>query len=171
MTYKPNLTASLLSLTLIGAGCSALDKSGYSEFFPPDDANRRVNQFVDVQANNGAQEDATLNAIHFDGPRLNSLGVEKLWRMIPDDGAADMTVYLNLPDDSMSAARKADVLAYLNETGMDSAHVKIQAGANPATHSPAQQGLLDLAKLDAASGDQSTSSSSGGSSSGGNSMK
>jgi hypothetical protein len=167
--HSKQFTTNLLAMVLLGAGCTATDKSGYSEFFPPDDGNRRVNQLIDAQANVGAQEDATLNAIHFDGPRLNSLGVEKLWRMIPDDNAADMTVYLNCPDDSMAAARKADVLAYLNETGVDAAHIKIQAGVNPATHSPAQQGMLDLAKLDAATAASSSSSSAGAS--GGSSMK
>jgi hypothetical protein len=163
MRHSKQLTTNLLAMALLGAGCTAMDKSGYGEFFPPDDGNRRVDQFIAAQSDNGAREDATLQAFHFDGPRLNSLGVEKLWRMIPDDNAADMTVYLNLPDDSMAAARKADVLAYLGEAGMDSAHLKVQSGPNPANPSPAQQGMLDLAKLDAGGGSSSAGASGGSS--------
>src|SRR3982751_1213691 len=108
-------TILLLSLGPVGLTACGTDGSYYKDFFPPADGTRRVDQIANAQADNGAREDATLQGHHFDGKKLNSLGCEKLDRMIPDDPDADITVYVNLPDSEIATARKTDVITYLGE--------------------------------------------------------
>jgi len=57
-------------------------------FFPEDTGEvRKPVQFTDAMAAAGARADATLGKHHFDGPRLNSLGEEKLALMLKDEHA------------------------------------------------------------------------------------
>jgi hypothetical protein len=158
-------TIFLLSLGTVGLTGCGTDGSYNKDFFPPTDGNRRVDQIADAQADKGAQEDATLQAIHFDGKKLNSLGCEKLDRMIPDDPDADITVYVNLTDSDIATARKTDVIAYLGEWGIPSSHVKIETGENPDNRVASEEQILNLPKADTgeAAGGSSSGSSSGGS--------
>lgn len=150
----------LLSVSLLSiAGCNA-DKSSMASFFPPNDGNRRVDQFIETQTNLGVRQDATLQAYHFDGKHLNSLGLEKLDRMIPDEPNTELVVYLNLADSPLSTARKDDVVAYLEEAGLDADLIKIENGVNPDSTSPTAPGLSQLAKTESEVGSTSTSSKS-----------
>lgn len=139
----------LLAVGLVGfAGCNS-DKSDMKSFFEPMDENRKVNRFINVQADEGARKDSTLQAYHFDGKKLNSLGLEKLDRLIPDEPDAQVVVYLNLSSTSdLSPARKDDVVAYLGECGIDATRVKVENGNNPETASPAAAGLSQLSKTE-----------------------
>src|SRR4051812_14440078 len=86
-----------LSLALAGlTGCDS-DKSSAQTFFPPDNDMRRSRQFMNVQATAGAREDLTLGAQHFTGGKLNSLGSQKLARIVPDGNDGDVIVYLDVP--------------------------------------------------------------------------
>src|SRR6188474_1553258 len=91
MNIKTLRTILLLSLGPVGLAACGTDGSYYKDFFPATDGNRRIDQIIDAQADNGAQDDATLQAHHFDGKKLNSLGCEKLDHMIPDDADAEIT--------------------------------------------------------------------------------
>src|SRR3954469_12270080 len=77
----------------------------------------KAGQFVEAQAAAGARSDGTLSRHHFDGGHLNSLGEDKLARMLKDDRAAEpMRVYLNVDEhDGASAARRTAVLAFLKD--------------------------------------------------------
>jgi hypothetical protein len=160
-------TILLLSLGTVGLTGCGTDGSYSKDFFPPTDGNRRVDQIVNAQADKGAAEDATLQSYHFDGKKLNSLGCEKLDRMIPDDADADITVYVNLTDSDISSARKTDVIAYLGEWGIASSHVKVVAGENPDNSTPSEEQILNLTKADTGeAGGSSSGGSSGGATSG-----
>ncbi|HVT91130.1 MAG TPA: hypothetical protein VHD56_19915 [Tepidisphaeraceae bacterium] len=154
-------------LALAGlVGCNE-DKSSMSDFFPKDDQNRHIRQLANAQAATGAKEDATLNAVHFDGSKLNSLGTNKLTLMLPNEGD-DVTVYLNLPAGEATTQRHDAVVAYLKTAGVEETHIKIENGPNPGVSHPTASELTNLAKTDssAAGGDASSGGDSFKSSSG-----
>jgi hypothetical protein len=166
---KLNLTNGIRTSLLVGlglcgsAGCQT-DKSSVTEFFPAEGA-QRIHNFADVQTANGAQEDATLQPAHFDGPRLNSLGEDKLDRMVFDDAQETVVVYLSLaPGDASNDARTQAVTEYLKERGIDPSRVKVETGTNPATSTPAATGLARMAKTETGGGEgeSSTDDSLGG---------
>ena len=110
----------------------------------------KAGQFVDAQAAAGARSDGTLSRYHFDGGHLNSLGEEKLSRMLKDDRAAEpMRVYLNVDEhDAASAARRTAVLAYLRDAGLAEGQVDIVYGANPENWSRTSRHLEGLKKTE-----------------------
>ena len=110
----------------------------------------KAGQFVDVQAAAGARSDGTLSRYHFDGGHLNSLGEDKLSRMLKDDRAADpMRVYLNVDErDGASAARRTAVLAFLKDAGLTDGQVEIVYGQNPENWSRTSRHLEDLKKTE-----------------------
>jgi hypothetical protein len=145
-------------------------------FFPGDAGEvRKPNQFADVQAAAGARNDAMLSRQHFDGPRLNSLGEEKLSYMLQDDDApAPMTVYLNLSEkDAVSKARQASVLTFLKDKGLADNQVSVLYGDNPAARSAAATHLARLKKTESgeaggtSGGTDGASDAQGGGSTGG----
>lgn len=150
-----SLTSALLLAGL--AGC-ATDGSEVKDFFPADNEQRHVRQMADAQATAGAREDATIGAAHFTGSKLNSLGTEKLCRMVPDDLTDDLVVNLNLPANDLTSARKDAVMAYLKTCGMDASHVKIHDGANMDVTHPVAYDLARMNKTE--SGDAAGASSS-----------
>jgi hypothetical protein len=157
MMTRMLLTGVMTAAAGAGIGC-ATDKSSAEEFFPPDGPDRRVNQFVNVQANNGAKEDATLRPAHFDGAELNPLGAEKLARMVPEDlndaPTHDVVVYLNLAEgDATTTARRDNVMKYLRACGLTEAQVELKAGANPAVDSPAASHLARMNKTESGGAD------------------
>src|SRR5437868_14135648 len=87
-------------IALYASGCKAPDQSmTHGENFPPDDAVRSAQRFMQVQSASGARADATMQPWHFDGNNLNSLGEQKLDLMLADDDANDpMVVFLNMPE-------------------------------------------------------------------------
>jgi len=108
----------------------------------------KAGQFVDAQAAAGARSDGTLSRHHFDGGRLNSLGEDKLSRMLRDDRSAEpMRVYLNVDEhDAASAGRRSAVLAFLKDAGLTDGQVEIVYGQNPENWSRTSRHLEDLKK-------------------------
>jgi len=128
-------------------GCQT-DKSSMTDFFPQEEE-QRVQNVRDAQAASGARADATLQPHHFDGDKLNSLGQEKLAKIVPDELEDDTVVYLNLPETAeKTAARRDDVMAYLKSLGVSEEHAKINLGTNPELTHPAEEGLTRLAKTE-----------------------
>ena len=107
-------------------------------------------QFVDAMSAAGARADGTLSGHHFDGRRLNSLGEDKLARMVRDEHSAEpMRVYLNLDErDGASRDRRAAALAFLKDAGLAESQVEIVFGQNPENWSPAARQLQNLSKTD-----------------------
>ena len=113
-------------------------------FFPEDTGEvRKPNQFAEVMAASGARADATLSQHHFDGPRLNSLGQEKLSYMLRDDRAPEpMSVYLNFGEkDELSKDRQDAVVQFLKDKGLEPRQIRVVYGYNPASWSPAAEPL------------------------------
>jgi hypothetical protein len=135
---------------LLGAavitGCT--DKSSMTEFFGPEDNTRRMHQAAAVQADCGAQEDATLYAFHFTGGRLNSLGAAKLARLVPDDSGAAVNVHLDLSDDELAAQRKEAVATYMRACGVEDAQLKLAMGPNPNLTAASATGLARLSRTE-----------------------
>ena len=145
-------TGVITALTAI-AGCEA-----------PADRGPEAKQVIDLQlaqAAAGSREDATLNASHFDGAKLNSLGEEKLHLIMADDDTAKpVTVYINVAgDDAHSAGYRDAVSSYLSEQGLAQSDVRFAMGPNPASLHAAARNIKQYDKLETAastSGDTMT---------------
>jgi hypothetical protein len=141
---------------LVMASCQNKEQSldpTLTGFFPEDTGEvRKPNQFADVMAASGARADATLSRHHFDGPRLNSLGEEKLSYMLKDDRAAEpMSVYLNFGErDEMSKDRREAVEEFLKDKGLEPRQVRVVYGYNPDAWSPAAEPLSKRKKASTA---------------------
>lgn len=111
---------------------------------------RKPGQFVDAMSAAGARADATLSKQHFDGRRLNSLGEDKLARMVGDDRSAEpMRVYLNLDErEAASKDRRAAAVAFLRDAGLDESQVELVFGQNPENWSPASRQLINMPKTE-----------------------
>src|SRR4051812_30050017 len=89
------------------------------------------------------------SAVSLHRRKLNSLGQEKLAKIVPDELEDDTVVYLNLPETAeKTAARRDDVMAYLKSLGVSEEHAKINLGTNPELAHPAEEGLTRLAKTE-----------------------
>jgi hypothetical protein len=157
----------------IAAGCAENKKPAADSFFPPRDGSDQLTQTFQAMVTAGAREDATLRPFHFDGPELNSAGVDKLSRMISGDSNAEVLVFMAIPAGEYNADRREAVSKYLKEQGVEAAHIKLETGANPKTDSPSDAGLTRLSKTESGTaggfgetGSGSASSSSGSSMSG-----
>jgi hypothetical protein len=161
MTMKTKSTLTLLAtLSLLGAvGCD--DKASFQEFFPS--GNRKVYQAIDAQSAAGARADATLHDFHFTGGKLNTLGENKLDLLLPDQPDMDLVVYVDLPKDDSTDARKSAVSDYLHYRGMDVSHVKLVDGPNPGTRTPAADGLARMSKTESSDTDTDSGSTTGNS--------
>jgi hypothetical protein len=143
----------------------------HSEDFTPDDQPKAIDRLLDAQAARGARNDATLYAVHFDGPDLNSLGAAKLDWMLKDDSALPLAIWIAVPADEQSAARQASVTTYLKDHGLKPEQIQFNAGPNPHTDYPAASADRDASNSDFSNsggatlggGSSSSSSSSGGS--------
>jgi len=141
-------------LTLLGAmllgGCAASQQTPAEEpFFPTEPST--VCDIMHAQAACGARHDATFRDIHFDGPALNALGLQKVELIAYGAAGRGLTVYLDLPAaDPHAAARKADLERSLNELLAGGGRFTIVAGANPATFHPARPPKIDAADAPAA---------------------
>jgi hypothetical protein len=137
-------------------------------------------RFAQAQAASGARADATLSRHHFDGPRLNSLGQEKLSLMLKDDDAAEpMRVFLNLDErEASSGARRDAVVAFAKDAGLTDSQIEIVYGHNPEAWSRSSTHLSNLPKTQTGTPGQSAalgntdaeSSTSGKSTGGGNGL-
>ena len=146
----------VMSLLGLAAGCanSHPQPSQSSHFFPEQ---VKVQNIMELQVAAGAREDATLQALHFDGTRLNSLGSEKLARMVPENQQDNLVVYLNVPGDASLAARRDAVTNYLGMCGLEASRLKIEVGSNPNLTTPSAYGMERMIKT------ESTGESSGSS--------
>jgi hypothetical protein len=156
----------LIALYSIGCEYQHPQLQPMNDFFPAEGEVRDVQRAQRVQEASGARFDATLTPAHFDKGELNSLGREKLSLMLDDDDANNpITIYLNVPaDDEFKAGKQDSVIAYLKEQGLEETQISFKEGANPATYSPASEGLTRLAKTETgiAGGTSSYGASSGG---------
>jgi hypothetical protein len=156
---------------LMLVGCNA-DKSSMTDFFPEGEA-RATQNFVTAQAAAGARADATLQAMHFDGDHLNSLGEAKLDLMLKDDDTDDkVVVYMNLhTDDADLKARRDAVVTYFEDRGVTKDNIEFKAGSNPDETSLAAEHLSRMSKLESdgssMSGDSKPSMGGGASNGGG----
>jgi hypothetical protein len=156
MRSKILLGASCAGLLLSLASCQTANQPGsldptLNAFFPEDAGDvRKTHQFADGMAASGARADATLSRHHFDGPRLNSLGQEKLALMLRDDDApAPLRLFLNLPEaDAVSKQRQAAVVTHLRDLGLTEDQVDVAYGANPDNWSPASKHAAGLSKTE-----------------------
>lgn len=107
-------------------------------------------RLFEIQAASGARADATFNAIHFDGGKLNTLGQAKIDDMLADDDTAEPVVfYLNFPgDDALRSSKQDSILAYVKAKGMSDSQVRFVQGSNPATHHPAAEDLARMKKTE-----------------------
>jgi hypothetical protein len=154
MTRK--LLSMSVGLAVCGlAGCADTDKSDAKGFFRPVEEQGRMTNVFAMQAATGAAEDATLQAFHFTGASLNSLGEEKLDLLAAasEDPEAEVVVYLNLADDDKAtASRREAVTTYLTEDcSIGESQVKIELGRNPNALTPAGVGMTRLAKTETGS--------------------
>src|SRR4051812_40193910 len=154
----------LLSFALLGlASCQhreeALDPT-LENFFAEDAGGvRKPEQFVDAMSAAGARADATLSKQHFDGRRLNTLGEDKLARMVSGDHAAEpMRLYLNLDErDAVSKDRRSAAVAFLRDAGLGESQVEVVFGQNPDNWSPASKHLKNLPKTETGAGEGTAS--------------
>ena len=158
------LAGSCMLIALYSAGCEwdyHQQRQAMGEFFPPPGEVRDEQRIERVQSASGARTDATLAPYHFDKGDLNSLGRDKLSRMLDDDDSNNpITIYLNLPDDDQfKAARQDSIIAYLKDQGLEEKQVSFRAGPNPATDHPAEELITRLPKTETPLSSSSSGSS------------
>jgi uncharacterized membrane protein YgcG len=151
----------VIFILIVLAGCRQQAPVNHSEDFTSDDQPKAIDRLLDAQAARGAASDATLYDVHFDGAQLNSLGTAKLDLMVKDGGALPLAVWMAVSEDDKMQMRRLAVAAYLKDKGVALDQVRFAIGPNPATGSPAAQGLKDLDKLDSSSNDAANASASG----------
>jgi hypothetical protein len=141
------------AVLLATAGCqSNNDKAAeqpkilHGEQFDPEQS-KSVSNVADVQAAAGAKADGMLDADHFHGNKLNSLGESKLHLITKGTATTDpVVVYLDIPADGI-AARKPAVVAYLkNNEHLTDARIKVVDGANPDDNTPTAYNLSQIYK-------------------------
>ena len=143
--------AVLAGLAVSGAAGCQTDGSSVTDFFPSDNAPRATEQFMNVQAASGARADGTLQPLHFDAEKLNSLGEAKLDLMLKDDDS----------DDRFLNSRKESVTRYLVDRGLSEDQVKFETGTNPNSRSLAVRHITNMGKTETGiSGGTSTSGAS-----------
>lgn len=144
--------AGLLACLAFLPACQSLNPA-CSDAFPPGtdvDSPRRI---VQAQAAAGACADATLYNVHFDDCQLNSLGQSKLQLMLEArTPGIPMVVYVDTPADSpLWAARTQCVRACLAKANLPESQLKLVAGINPQTLTPAKDLLDRLPKTESGS--------------------
>jgi len=151
-TKLETLTLTLVAALLIAAGCTenqqaASDKEYGQEFVDRHDSG--VTKIAHAQAVGGASGDAILYPVHFNGPKLNSLGKAKLDLIVEHPTDQPRAVYVNLAEsDPALGARHEAVAAYLHEQGLGDADFKIESGTNPGTYTRTANGIEHWKKTD-----------------------
>lgn len=139
------------------AGCQNSQQKSYvreDDYVPNPTLERQVPRFAEMQAAVGARQDGQLVPAHFSGDTLNSLGRQKLDLMLRDsDAAPEKTVYLNLPKAQLDSfdKRRDSVVAYLKDSGLTEAQIKVEHGPNHGVDYPAAAGIRGEHALEAAS--------------------
>jgi hypothetical protein len=144
---KTSFAIALYTGWLAAGGCNYSERDldpTLEGFFVEDTTEQpKPNRIADAQAASGARADAVLYNRHFDGPRLNSLGEQKLSLMLADDDAPDpLVVYVDTDEKAAAAAgRRAAVATFLKDRGLRDDQVQVVFGDNPAARSSAAQHL------------------------------
>ena len=162
-------TTLLVAATVaLSTGCQQQKLNHAENFEPPIEA-RQTTQLLDTQKAGGVRDEATLYRQHFDASGLSSLGSSKLDLMLADSHRkSPLVVYVAIPDDLNTRARKAAVARYLMNHGLKSDQIRLVDGPNPDTYTPAVANLKNYEKTDtAASGGATSSGTSTGTSTGG----
>ena len=125
-----------------------------NNFFKNEAARDTVEKFTEVQAANGARNDAMLYPYHFSAGHLNSLGRQKVLLMLEDcDACEPLTVHLvNCGEGDVLAQRKAAVELYLKSTD----------GYNLDTMHPAQPNLIRFMKTESGKVEEAASQDTAG---------
>jgi len=129
-----------LVITLAVVGCkskeqiAAKPKEAWRDtFFPDPKEPNPVEVTMARQAANGARADGMLHAIHFDDDALNSLGRDKLERMVlATPVGSKLKVFVNVPDNDSTAPRLANIENFLGEQGLAKDQIAVARGTNPA---------------------------------------
>ena len=141
MNRKTMKTTMLVAAALaaLAVGCDKNKKDATHELFNAH-GEERVSKFVNVQASNGARNDAMLYPHHFEGGYLNSLGRSKVLLMLEDcENCQPIVVHLvNAGEGELLAQRKSSVELYLKTT----------EGANKLAFHPAAPNLVRFAKTE-----------------------
>jgi hypothetical protein len=151
------------AVVLLTSGCQKdTAPVNHGEQFAPEVEVRETTRLEQTQKAAGARDDATFYCQHFDGNGLSSLGTTKLDMMLADSHSANpMVVYLAIPDDGLTQDRREAIDRYLQDRGgLKPDQIKFENGPNPATYSPAENGLRNYDKTDTSAAAGSTSSGS-----------
>src|SRR5262245_36479412 len=152
--------ATILSMLIGVVGCASSNnkaakeakkqESFQPEFFDNENLQRSVDRFVEVQAAEGAREDAMIFASHFDGDELNTAGQAKLSLMLRNQSPRQpLVVYLSLsPNDPLAGARRSAIEHYVKDSGIAIAKLDIREGDNPDMRTSALTNLRNLRKTD-----------------------
>ena len=147
--------AASAALVAVSSGCHNGNTSErlHGEKFDEDDAPRASRNVAAVQAANAARADATLYPAHFNSAGLNSLGRDKLEKMMLDDESTPpMTVYLDLGKNEASVKLAHTAVAeYLKARGVAESQFKIEDGPNPKTVHPSEDAIAGLHALNSTS--------------------
>ena len=139
-TTKTTTTILLAAAAALALGCNNDKKEEAQNALFKSDGQERVSRFANVQAANGARNDAMLYAHHFTAGQLNSLGRSKVLLMLEDcENCDDVVVHLvNAGEGDLLAQRKASVELYL----------KTAEGPNKLAFHPAEPNLVRFAKTE-----------------------
>ena len=154
--------AASLAATLAVAGCTSSQYD--NDFFDYDPEQSRTRAILDVQYAQGAKDDKTVSAIHFDDEgRLNGLGRDKLDRMLAARGATGrLVVHVDAEDvdaaDGEALARA--VRDYLAAGGIDVTPDTVVLGPSP-DEVPVGPSLAGMDKMNLRSGSGSGSMATG----------
>lgn len=140
--------AVVFAAALIG-GCKSEQKEpkAFSQDFLPDDANRTLWRALEVQSAAGAAADGMLYSSHFEGAELSDLGRDKLDLMARSE-PRPLVVYVNVADDSQTAARQASVSRFLSSAGLSADEMQLKDGANPSAKTAAAPNLARMWKTE-----------------------
>jgi hypothetical protein len=140
----------LMAVVAVAGGCrhDSAPRPNVADAFGNEPAVHPIDQITAAQAASGAREDATLRAMHFDGPNLNSLGRQKLDLMARDEDASrPIVVYLDLPADAPGREARQSVADFLHSIGVSEQQFRLKDGPNPAVSAPAAKAMDDLHHL------------------------
>jgi hypothetical protein len=147
-----NVMRFLIVVTVVAASSGGCKEAHVHEAFFPSLNESQARHALVAQAARGARVDATLYAMHFDGPSLNSLGQAKLNLMLEGgEGDSAIVVYLGMAEAEI-AERRAAVEAYLAGTGLATSQFKTVAGVNPSETHVAADSLSRLKKTESPQG-------------------
>lgn len=144
------------------AGCANSTDALHTKLFdqvPQTEA--RTHSTYEAMAAAAVREDATLQVTDFTGVSLSPAGMKKLEVLMPSTADDDVTVYVNVPSNKLTDARRDAVAKYYADAGVSSAHIAVELGANPNQHNPAGVGMAGLAKQAAADPAADTSGARG----------